>query len=69
MAGPIRALTGSAAALLRRLARLVPPIRKRGGERAMTPETETPAEAVPEEPRKETAAEEPAASTEEAPTE
>jgi hypothetical protein len=68
MARPIHAMTGSAAALLSRLARLVPLIGKKGGERAMTPEAETPVEPVPEEePRKETAAEEPtAAATEEA---
>jgi hypothetical protein len=66
MAGPIRAMTGRAAALLRRLARHVPLIGEKGGERAMTPETEAPAEAVPE-PRKEAPAEEPTAeATEEA---
>ena len=67
MAGPIRAMPGRASALIRWLARHVPLIREKGGERAMTPETETPAEAVPEEPRKEAPAEEPAA--EEAPAE
>jgi hypothetical protein len=67
MAGPIRAMTGRASALIKWLARQVPLIREKGGERAMTPETETPAEAGPEEPRKEAPVEEPAAeATEEA---
>jgi hypothetical protein len=68
MAGPIRAMTGSAAALIRRLARLVPLIGKKGGERAMTPETEAPAEEPAAEAIEEEApAEEPAAeATEEA---
>jgi hypothetical protein len=66
MAGPIRVMTSRAAALLRRLARHVPLIGEKGGERAMTPEADTPTEVAPEEPRKEAAAEEPAAAPTEA---
>jgi hypothetical protein len=70
MVGQIRAMTGRASALIKWLARHVPLIREKGGERATTPETEAPVEAGPEEPRREASAEEPAAeATEEAPWE
>jgi hypothetical protein len=61
MVGQFRAMTGRASALIKWLARQVPLIREKGGERAMTPETEAPAEAGPEEPRSEAPVEEPAA--------